>query len=284
MGSTCSKNDQLGKGLADKKNLATIGQSSTASQGILNPSKREEMADSGSLEGQWRDDKRDIEKGFTDQNSYLNFREHLVLREKSRGFEWECQAQATDTEKAVDEIIQALRERDAAEYKGAEERKDADGQLHPRVPGDHFLSNRDLIEETALFEVAQKMPKGAHLHIHFNSCLQPSFLLDIAEEMERMFIFSDMPLVPDNNYENYKQCKIQFQLCDTEVEKKNPGDLYHPEYRKGHTMKLRDFLAKFPRDYCDRSGKVYESGKKWLMDKLVFHEEEAHNCLQTASG
>ena len=34
---------------------------------------------------------------------------------------------------------------------------------------EHFLSITDLIEQTQLFAICRDMPKGAHLHIHFNA-------------------------------------------------------------------------------------------------------------------
>ena len=36
---------------------------------------------------------------------------------------------------------------------------DYGGQEHGRFPGDHFLSNRDLIEEMDLFKVARRLPR-----------------------------------------------------------------------------------------------------------------------------
>jgi adenosine deaminase CECR1 len=59
--------------------------------------------------------------------------------------------------------------------------KDKDGRQ--RVVAGHFLSflsNVDLINKTELLKVVKKMPKGAHLHYHFNSCLRPEFLLEQA--------------------------------------------------------------------------------------------------------
>jgi succinate dehydrogenase (ubiquinone) flavoprotein subunit len=52
---------------------------------------------------------------------------------------------------------------------------------------DHFLGNVDLINKTKLLKVAKRMPKGAHLHCHFNSCLRPEFLLEQARGRESMY-------------------------------------------------------------------------------------------------
>jgi adenosine deaminase CECR1 len=134
----------------------------------------------------------------------------------------------------------------------------------------------DLINRTAMYRVARRLPKGAHLHIHFNACLPPSVLLNIAKSMDRMFISSDLPLVANRAFESYAKCEIQF--CLLSPEKESPGNLFSADYQPRQTMKLQDFLQEFPR-HCDG-----RDGETWLQEKLVFQEEETHNSLQTAEG
>jgi adenosine deaminase CECR1 len=218
-----------------------------------------------------------IDAGFTGADEYFTFRRQITDREKFLGFEHRCESRATPLEQRVDSIIRALRERDNKTiYDAAPRRQGYGGQQHCRFAGDHFLSNVDLINQTALLDVACHMPKGAHLHIHFNACLSPSVLLDIAKGMDRMFITSDVPLISDNNYINFDRCEIQFSLrC---VGREDPGDLFSPAYRPRQTMRFSEFLRRFPEHY----GRA--TADEWLRDKLVFHDEEAHNLLQTAAG
>ncbi|ENH65687.1 Adenosine deaminase CECR1 [Fusarium oxysporum f. sp. cubense race 1] len=154
---------------------------------------------------------------------YFKLRQQMVAREKALDFDHGCRMRSTPEERRADAIIQRLRSEDEENvYAQAAPRTGYGGQQHPRFPGDHFLSNKHLIDQTSLFRVAQHMPKGGHLHIHFNACLAPQVLLNLAKEMDRMF----------------------------------------PGY------------------YATDSTNVDE----WLFEKLMFHEEEAHNHLQTASG
>ncbi|KAH8745809.1 hypothetical protein F5883DRAFT_702165 [Diaporthe sp. PMI_573] len=146
-------------------------------------------------------------------------------------------------------------------------------QLHSRVPADHFLSNVDLIPHTDVFQVARRMPKGAHLHIHFNACLLPNVLLDIANTMDRMFITSDLPLTERINYD---RCEIQFSILSPEKEK--PGNIFDTAYQSRATMSFRQFREEFPNHFSE------VTVDRWLEQKLVFHEEEAHNSLQTTHG
>ncbi|KAF4976909.1 hypothetical protein FZEAL_6485 [Fusarium zealandicum] len=208
---------------------------------------------------------------------YFKLRRNIVACEKTLDFDHPCRLQSASEERKADAILQRLRHQDEANIYGkAPPRTGYGGQLHPRFSSDHFLSNKHLIDQTALFKVARRMPKGGHLHIHFNACLAPRVLLDIAKDMDRMFITSDLPLVPDNDYINFDRCEIQFSLLSPERE--SPGDLFSATYQPRQTMKFREFLARFPQ--CFTKTAVDD----WLLDKLMFHELEAHNPLQTASG
>lgn len=226
-----------------------------------------------------------IDGGFKSEEDYMKFRESLIEREKSLDFEAFCKARATQQETKVNAIIQEIKQRDMrAVYEAEPPQKGYGGQLHPRFPGDHFLSNVDLINQTDLFKIAKQVPKGAHLHIHFNACLLPHVLLDIAKGMDRMFITSDRPLVPAASemadkeaHENcFDKCEIQFSLRPPGSE--DPGDIFSPSYRPRQTMPFRAFLQDFP-------GAVPGQGaEEWLVSKLVFSAPEAHSPPQTAAG
>ena len=208
---------------------------------------------------------------------YDELRKEVLSRERALDFDYSCQQWATPSERLADAIIRRLRAQDDANVYGkAPPRTGYGGQRHPRFAGDHFLPNRELIDRTELFKVAQRMPKGGHLHIHFNACLQPDVLLGIAKGMDRMFIMSNLPLVPDNGYENFDRCEIQFQIMSPERE--CPGDLFSAAYTPWQAMKFQEFRDHFGLYY----NKATVDG--WLKDKLMFHEEEVHNHLQTASG
>ncbi|OAA50227.1 adenosine deaminase [Beauveria brongniartii RCEF 3172] len=214
-----------------------------------------------------------------DVDRYMEDRSQLCEAEASIGFEHRCRVRATSLEKTVDGILHRLRGLDKKQvYDAAEARPGHGGQRHPRFAGDHFLSNVDLIHKTHLFDVARHVPKGAHLHIHFNACLPPDVLLGIAKSMERMFITSNLPLIEDNGRENYSKCEIQFSLLSVDKENAAPGNLFSAQYQPRQTMKFTTFLEQFSR-HCPGV-----DAEEWLLAKLVFSEDEAHGALQTAAG
>jgi adenosine deaminase CECR1 len=214
---------------------------------------------------------------FADADDYFRQRAEIDRRERTLGFEHACTAKASAKERRAAAILQRLRGRDdAAVYAAAAPRTDPRGQSHARRAGDHFLSNVDLVERTAVFEVARRMPKGAHLHIHFNACLPPDVLLGVAKTMDRMFITSDVPLTAADDYAGFRACELQFSLLRPGDER--PGDLFDAGYEARRTMPFRAFLERFPERY-PRCGV-----DEWLRRKLVFSEDEAHDALQTSYG
>ncbi|KAJ2898007.1 hypothetical protein MKZ38_004225 [Zalerion maritima] len=208
-------------------------------------------------------------------------------------------------------------------------------QKHPRFVGDHFLTNLNWINSNSkVFKVAKKMPKGAHLHVHFNACLPESFLLDLAmqkEQLKYMYIRTKVPLTSP---EAFQEREIQFQMMpdgDALVREYNSlrvklveGDeqqkeeakrtsnnyIWGPSYNSEPDKKVFppykfvDFLDQFDAMYKAVHGGVdYElenhereehrekglpdswaKARKWLLKKLVFEEEEAHNKCQTIMG
>jgi adenosine deaminase CECR1 len=209
---------------------------------------------------------------YVNADDYLAQRKELKRREEALSFENACRKRASELERRANDILQAAKENDKAMFKREPPFKGYAGQLHERYPGDHYLGNVALINRSEVFKIARRMPKGAHLHIHFNACLMPNVLLDIAKSMERMFITSDLPLVDENNFQ---RCEIQFNILPPAKEK--PGDLFSKDYTDRQTMRFKEFLERFPT-------KQLGSVDKWLQDKLVFQPEEANGLHQTQEG
>lgn len=216
------------------------------------------------------------------EDDYFARRSQFVEEENALAFDNACKQRATPAEKLANAVIQRLRAADDRDvFATAPDIRGHGNQKHPHFAGDHFLSNKRLIEKTQLLRVAKHMPKGAHLHIHFNACLDPSVLLEVARGMDRMFITSDLSLVMnpepvEDRKKNYFLCEIQFSILPPE--KENPGDLFSPEYQPRQTMHFQEFLAKFPRNIMKMTA------MEWLQHKLVFSESETHDIRQTPRG
>ncbi|KAI1208116.1 Metallo-dependent hydrolase [Annulohypoxylon truncatum] len=113
---------------------------------------------------------------------------------------------ASPEEQAANDIVLQKRQTDNKQFYGA------DGQQKSHIATDHFTRNVHIIEQTQLLKAARHMPKGAHLHLHFNSTLLPRFLLDIAKEMPNMYISS--PTHKLRSKSDFDHCEIVFTLQD----------------------------------------------------------------------
>lgn len=277
-------------------------------------------------------EKQDLEEGKAQgtatepqqlEPEYFRDRNEIARRGQQLAFDYALTVNAGTSEKKANEILEIIRHNDEiAFYSLAEPLKGYRGQKHHRFAGDHFLTNLELLGQTVLLRVAQKMPKGGHLHIHFNSTLLPDELLNIADTMEQMYISSDKPLT---SVENCDTCEIQFlmkseavvaddraqlQTVTRKVVSASPEstvcNLFHQDYTQGLNeknqrlswMKYRTFREQWAqisrRSSATKKGLVVEdlqsltvfgmSSKDWLISKLVFDDQEAHNSHQTSEG
>jgi adenosine deaminase CECR1 len=211
---------------------------------------------------------RDIngEMIFTSVHGYEEARAALIARENSRAFDGRAVATASDLEKRANELVGAIRENDERDVYGA--LRDKHGRQ--RTVADHFLGNIDLINKTELLKVAQKMPKGAHLHCHFNSCLRPEFLLEHARDRESLYIRSTCPLTSE---QAMQQAEISFLVQPPQPEGVN---LFSEDYVTQTWMSYPKFCEVFP------GGLV--AAENWLIWKMLLNEEEVYNTYQTGTG
>ncbi|KAL8296157.1 hypothetical protein RB601_003626 [Gaeumannomyces tritici] len=237
---------------------------------------------------------------------YENYRKNITQMEQVLAFDHVCSKKAGQKEREANAILQLLRQRDKVFFDGAPPRKGYKNQPHKRHPSDHHLSNVDLVEESSIFHVARKMPKGAHLHIHFNSCLEAKFLLNLAKDQEKMDIGSNRALT---NTGDLEECEIQFTIrgelgsqAETPREEmlqnwtkkfignppkppvlvnlfdKEKFDQSEEPTDKIRWMSYKDFRDEFSHKF---PGKDLDD---WLEGKLVYNAEEAHGVHQTAEG
>ncbi|KAI1102065.1 Metallo-dependent hydrolase [Jackrogersella minutella] len=183
-----------------------------------------------------------------------------------------------------------------------------------RLAEDHFSRNLPIIENTQLLKSARHMPKGAHLHVHFNSTLLPKFLLDIAKEMPNMYISNATHQLRSKS--DFDNCEIVFNLRNAETVRKDlaedlssqgqhifPKDLegpnlFHANYEPRQQMRYQYFRAMWNEEQKIRQSSTAKNGKQtavaepevwnmdmdcdeWLISKLVFGEEEINSIFNT---
>jgi adenosine deaminase CECR1 len=228
---------------------------------------------------------------FENQTEYNKTLEVLQLAEKALAFDAQLTAVSVDIEKQAADLVRKIRLYDWDNTYGPAH--DAHGPTGKRVQGEHFLGNVNLINKTLLFKVAKKMPKGAHLHIHFNSCLPARFLIQQARHINAMYIRSTLPLTKP---ENWAASRISFMVMTTSeaTHEKDAegnerpiglGNVWDPNYVPNRWMSYGEFQRRF--EFTDEHGctlRGTEGAEEWLEKKMQISEEEAHNVHQTGRG
>jgi len=242
---------------------------------------------------------------FSTEAEYNAARAALIQEEKATAFDAEVIATASEIEKKANDIVRGIRNYDWDHtYKMPPSAKcidEATGNIRvEHTEGEHFLSNVHLINQTELFKVARKMPKGAHLHVHFNSCLPPKFLIQQARKIpDTMWICSSRALTNDTEFRN---CRIQFNVLsadgvaaannkldtDEKVSGSSETNIFSEAYRPMRWMKYVDFSSQFDwTDDQDKNKRRYlgiNGVEDWLEKKMFFSDDEAHDVRQTSRG
>ncbi|EER41130.1 CECR1 family adenosine deaminase [Histoplasma capsulatum var. duboisii H88] len=181
---------------------------------------------------------------------YNGARDKLWKQELELAFDAGAVDQAPKIENDAASVVQAIRDEERSRYLKA-------------GASDHFLANVDLINRGSdLMRVARELPKGAHLHCHFNTVLHPSFLVAQARHVKCMFIRSTRSL---NVNDNLNDAAITFSVLQDSTE---GADIFDPNYEPLAWMRYSKFLEDFP------GGR--EQAEEWLVKKLLISLEDAH--------
>lgn len=211
-------------------------------------------------------------------DAYNAERALLLETEREEGFDGRARETASQLENKANEIVIAIRQRDAELVHGGG--LDMLGKV--MTPDSHFVGNASNITNMNLFKIAQQMPKGAHLHCHFNSCLPPQFLLRHSKNNAHMYIKSDLVL---NSEANKELAEIQFQMHVIDEEKllEPSVSLLHESYKSsfGAEDKRKGWYSydKFLQEYPGGEN----AAEEWLASKLLFTEEEVYGITQTTA-
>ena len=228
-------------------------------------------------------------RDFENRAAYDKALEDLQAAEKAIAFDAEVTAASSTIEKQAAAILRKIKAYDW-EHTYGPLREPHTGR---RTEGEHFLGNVDLINKTELMKVAKRMPKGAHLHIHFNACLPARFLIQQARDIDAMYIRSTLPLTTPQNME---ACRISFMVMTLHeaTHTKGPdgietyvplGDVWDERYVSNRWMSYKQFQRQF--EFTDENGHVLRKtlgAEAWLERKMIISEEEAHNVKQSGRG
>jgi adenosine deaminase CECR1 len=215
------------------------------------------------------------------KKDYERRRKDLLEREAKNAWDRDARANATDVERKAGNIIWLIREHERDNLFG---NIASEAIPHPDTldMGGQFLSNKDrVVNKSLLYKIAVRMPKGCHLHLHFNAELAPMVLIREASRQPNMFIRSTQPILKD---EDYTETEIVFNVMPSDTPTVDIWSKdYNPDFRSpGATpwMKWTEF-----RDEFRRRRPVGENDpEEWIRAKMVLNEDEVYGKEQTTNG
>lgn len=238
------------------------------------------------------DVKLDPEETFTQSlkdigievQAYEISKQELRQREIEISWDYAARSSASEAEKKVERIIWKIREDERDNLFGNKASEAIPGPETLDMGG-QFLTNRGRIDKSKLFKIARRLPKGCHLHLHFNAELSPTILVEEARKIPNMFIRSTEPLLdkePGSDKDSYATCELVFNVM---AENTPAVNIFSPEYKGEFRapgarpwMRWRDFIN----EYEGRHGK--DTAEGFILSKMVLTEEEVYGNSQTTNG
>lgn len=227
-------------------------------------------------------------------DAYHEHRRTLLTNERNGAWDEPARKRASSLEKQAGEIIIKLREHERFRLFGNVGREELpkSGQLDM---GGRFLVNKERIEQSKIFEIACLMPKGAHLHLHFNAELPPEKLFPHARKLEEtMFIRSKQPLL---KAQDFVETEIQFNVLPKST---NTSNVFTEKYdfdwkspSSASWMRWTEFRAQFPKgsalvqvpmEYTDDCNGALDEAECWAREKMIITSNKAYAEHQTTNG
>ncbi|KAJ9658546.1 hypothetical protein H2201_007753 [Coniosporium apollinis] len=214
------------------------------------------------------------------QQIYAKRKEFLLREEEGSAWDRPARESASEAENRAAQLVWEIREDERDNLFGNKASEAIPGPETLDMGG-QFLTNKKRIEtKSRLFRIAQQMPKGCHLHLHFNAELQPAGLIEWARYLpDTMFIRSTQPLL-DPKDDDVTEIVFNVMPADTPTSDIFSSD-YNPEFKAPGSrpwMNWKTFREEFPRR---RNGLDAET---WVRKKMVLQEDEVYGMKQTVNG
>ncbi|KAF2104409.1 Metallo-dependent hydrolase [Rhizodiscina lignyota] len=211
---------------------------------------------------------------------YDKDRTGLIDREKENCWYREAKDSASDAEIKANAILLKIREHER-EHLFGDKASEAIPGPETRDMGGQFLTNKERIKASKVYEMAQLMPKGAHLHIHFNSEFHPAVLLAEAKNKvpDTLFIRSTRPLTSRESLDD-----LNSEMVFNVLPKDTPAaDIFSDKYNPDAKDKTNNPWIKWSAFSEALKTKYDVDADDWIMTKMVLGEEDVYGIRQTTN-
>jgi adenosine deaminase CECR1 len=212
------------------------------------------------------------------QNDYDRRKQGLLSRENQVAWDSNARQEASLVERTAAEIIWKIREDERDNLYGNKASEAIPGPETLDMGG-QFLTNKERTEKfSRLFQIALNLPKGGHLHLHFNAELAPDMLIEKARYNPHIFIRSTRPLLTE---EDFASAELVFNVLPFRtVEADLFSLMYNPEFKSPEAtpwMRWRTFQNAF-----EEQGRG--DAEAWIKTKMILCENEVYGLSQTTNG
>lgn len=111
-------------------------------------------------------------------------------------------------------------------------------------PGVMFHMAKNRMEQTDLWRIVQKMPKGSLLHAHMDAMFDVDFLIDLAFSTPGIHMSAPEPLLKPKDYEQ-APFLFQYSSCSKE-ESENKSTIWSPSYESSSLITIQKAASSFP--------------------------------------
>ncbi|CAE6470123.1 unnamed protein product [Rhizoctonia solani] len=196
---------------------------------------------------------------------YKHRRAELIASEKALRFDAEAISNATNKERHASEVVGALRIKEVQTIWDADYEK----QMYP---GMEFLTAKETILSTKLYEIIRKMPKGGLLHVHIQGVGDAKFLLQTTLKYPQIHVrvcsAASQSGLPPPQFKPFSP-----DMC---AKYTNVPSLTSPEYVPGSWVPLHKARNEFA--YGGPEG-----FDKWVVGAMTISPKEAYVDFNTSA-
>lgn len=167
----------------------------------------------------------------------------------------------SEKSRQADAILRRIREEEAKSIWAVEHEE----VPHP-FPGMEFLTGKDIILKTQLFNIITKMPKGALLHVHLDLTINGNTLLALALQHASIHICASARVTPDS----IKSLEIEFRPLPPSFVPQCIS-LCLPTYKPGQWIPLRRAREQF-----DAALGGTQGFDRWVAGCLTINPSDAY--------
>ncbi|KAH8701644.1 putative CECR1 family adenosine deaminase [Talaromyces proteolyticus] len=192
---------------------------------------------------------------------YLNGREALIEQEHKKRHDATFYKSMSTVAQEACHIVSVIRNKELSQVWTKGEDWPDDELLYPGVM---FTVARKRMEQTKLWKIVERMPKGSLLHAHLDAMFDLDFLIDQAFETPGIHMSAPAPLLTKQDFEI---APFSFQYSSTPSDDKE--SIWAKEYQASSLINIQGAAATFPNGGED-------GFRKWLKGRMMLSAEHSY--------